>query len=166
MADNGMQYALSLHQMHEDLSELANNMERGRKHWKGIGTSAEKKVQDAEAHMEKAKAKYDSLAEDYDRVRTGDKSTGRSFGLKGMKSGAQLEEDLKRKLDAADTDYASRVQAAQAQRQDLENQTRPETVKKLQELISECDSALTLQLQKYGEYTRWILMQQIANAGV
>lgn len=165
MADNGMQYALSLHQMHEDLNELANNVERGRKHWKQIGTSAEKKVQDAEAHMEKAKAKYDSLAEDYDRVRTGDKSTGRSFGLKGMKSGAQLEEDLKRKLDASDADYASKVQAAQAQRQELESSTRPEAVKKLLELITECDSALALQLQKYGASGQAQRKKQTANPG-
>ena len=152
MADNGIQFALSLHQMHEDLHDLAANIERGRKSWKQTGLSAEKKVQDSESLMEKAKAKYDSLAEDYDRARTGDKQPGRVFGLKGPKSAAQHEEDLHRKLQAADTDYASKVQTAQSHREELINTLRPQTVKALRDIISECDSGLTLQLQKFGEF--------------
>ncbi|KAF2834268.1 Rho GTPase-like protein activator [Patellaria atrata CBS 101060] len=158
MADNSIQFALSLHQMHEDLTELSNNMDRGRKHWKINGLAVEKKVQDAEAHMEKAKTKYDSLAEDLDRVKTGDKSAGRVFGIKGPKSAAQHEEDLQRKLQAADSDYASKVQIAQAQRQELETTLRPQAIKAIQDLIAECDSALTLQLQKFGTFNEKLLL--------
>lgn len=71
LADHGMQFALSLHQMHEDLSGLAASMERARKEAKHDGLDAEKRAADAEAAMAKAKAKYDGLAEDYDRARTG-----------------------------------------------------------------------------------------------
>ena len=151
MADNGIQFALSLHQMHEDLHDLSANMERGRKHWKQNGLSAEKKVQDSESMMEKAKAKYDSLAEDYDRARTGDRQSGRVFGLKGPKSAAQHEEDLHRKVQQADSDYQTRVQAAKSQRQELVSTLRPQAIRALQDLINECDSGLTLQLQKFGE---------------
>lgn len=154
MADNGVQFALSLHQMHEDLHDLAANMERGRKHWKQNGLSAEKRVQDSESMMEKAKSKYDSLAEDYDRARTGDKQSGRVFGLKGPKSAAQHEEDLHRKVGQADSDYSAKVQAAKSQRQELVNTLRPQAIKALQELINECDSGLKLQLQKFGKYMR------------
>ena len=154
MADNGIQFALSLHQMHEDLHDLAANMERGRKSWKQTGLSAEKRVQDSESMMEKAKSKYDSLAEDYDRARTGDKQSGRVFGLKGPKSAAQHEEDLNRKVQAADADYLSKVQTAQSQRQELVSTLRPQTVKVLQDLIKECDSGLTLQLQKFGKFSK------------
>ena len=150
MADNGVQFALSLHQMHEDLHDLAANMERGRKHWKQSGLSAEKRVQESEALMEKAKSKYDSLAEDYDRTRTGDKQSGRVFGLKGPKSAAQHEEDLLRKVQQADTDYSSRVQSAKNQRRELVSTLRPQAIRALQDLINECDSGLTLQLQKFG----------------
>lgn len=150
MADNGVQFALSLHQMHEDLHDLVVNMERGRKQWKQSGLSAEKRVQDSEALMEKAKSKYDSLAEDYDRARTGDKQSGRVFGLKGPKSAAQHEEDLHRKVQQADSDYSSRVQNAKSQRQELVSTLRPQAVKALQDFINECDSGLTLQLQKFG----------------
>ena len=164
MADNGIQFALSLHQMHEDLHDLAANMERGRKSWKQTGLSAEKRVQDSEAMMEKAKAKYDSLAEDYDRARTGDKQSGRVFGLKGPKSAAQHEEDLNRKVQAADADYASKVQTAQSQRQELVSALRPQTVKALQDLIKECDSGLTLQLQKFGKFPDPLCLELSAHA--
>ena len=150
MGDNGVQFALLLHQMHEDLHDLAANMERGRKHWKQTGVNAEKRVQDAESMTEKAKAKYDSLAEDYDRARTGDRQSGRVFGLKGPKSAAQHEEDLHRKVQAADSEYSTKVQSTQSQRQELINTIRPQAIKAIQDLINECDSGLSLQLQKYG----------------
>ena len=151
MADNGIQFALSLHQMHEDLQELAADKERGRKQWKLTGLTAEKRVQDSESAMEKAKAKYNSLAEDYDRARTGDRQSGR-FGLKGPKSAAQVEEDLNRKMQTADGDYASKVQIAQSMRQELVSSLRPQAIKALEQLVHECDSGLTLQMQKFGEY--------------
>lgn len=150
MADNGGQFALLLHQMHEDIHDLAATIERGRKHWKQTGINAEKRVQDSEALMERAKAKYDSLAEDYDRARTGDKQSGRVFGLKGPKSAAQYEEDLHRKVQAADTEYSTKVQSTQSQRQELITTLRPQAIKAIQDLINECDSGLSLQLQKYG----------------
>ena len=150
MADNGIQFALSLHQMHEDLQELAADKERGRKHWKQTGLMAEKRVQESENAVEKAKTKYNSLAEDYDRARTGDKHAGR-FGLKGPKSAAQVEEDLHRKTQAADTDYASKVQVAQNMRRDLLSTARPHAIQALLSLIRECDSGLTLQMQKFGK---------------
>ncbi|KAL9600607.1 MAG: hypothetical protein Q9219_003040 [cf. Caloplaca sp. 3 TL-2023] len=152
LADNGVQFALSLHQMHEDLHDLATNLERGRKQWKQTGLSAEKRVQDSEALVEKAKAKYDSLAEDYDRVRTGDRQSGRVFGLKGPKSAAQHEEDLHRKMQAADTDYSSKVLVAQTQRRELVSMHRPQAVQAILDLINECDAGLALQLQKYGKF--------------
>lgn len=151
LADHGQQFAASLLQMSEDLQEHAATIERGRKQWKQTGLSAEKRAQDAEAIAEKAKHKYDSLAEQYDRVRTGDKQAG-VFGLKGPKSAAQHEEDLLRKVQNADSDYAAKVQAAQAARQELISMHRPQAVQNLQQLTAECDAASVLQLQKYGEY--------------
>ena len=150
MADNGMQFALSLHQMHEDLNELSANMERGRKQWKHEGLDAEKRASDAEAAMQKAKSKYDNLAEEYDRARTGDTKGSKRIGIKGPKSAEQYEQDLLRKTQAADQDYEERVKQAKRQRESLIRTDRPKAVKSLQELIRECDSALALQLQKFG----------------
>jgi len=53
IAENSYGFTLALHQMHDDLVDLANNMERSRKQWKQFGLNAEKKVQDAEQLVEK-----------------------------------------------------------------------------------------------------------------
>ncbi|CAI7669056.1 unnamed protein product [Penicillium bialowiezense] len=159
MVDHGLQFAVSLQQMADDLHELAGNIERGRKQWKQTGLAAEKKAVDAESSAEKAKAKYESLAEQYDRVRTGDKQGGK-FGLKGHKSAAQHEEELLRKVQTADGDYSSKVQAAQAARQELISTNRPQAVLNLQQLIAECDSGLTLQQQKFATFSEKLLLGQ------
>jgi hypothetical protein len=137
--------------MHEDILEMAGNVERGRKHWKSTGLAAEQRVVDAEIQLRKAKAKYDQLAEDYDKARTGDRHATKKFGLKGPKSAAQHEEDLLRKVKAADEEYAQRVSVAQNTRQEHLARGRPEAVKALQDLIRECDSGLSMQMQKFGK---------------
>lgn len=153
MAENDSQFAASLHQMHEDLVELVANGEKGRKMWKVNGLAAEQKVADLEQVMRKSKAKYDSLAEEYDRARTGEARQGGKVrgAFKAHKSAAQHEEDLLRKLQAADQTYQSHVQTLQNEKAHLEKSARPEAVKALHELISETDSAVTMQMQKFGE---------------
>ena len=150
MADNGTSFAYSLQQMFQEIEELTANIEKGRKHWKQEGLNNEKRVKDAESLLDKAKTRYDSSADNYDRARTGD-SRGKGFGIKGPKSAEQREEDLLRKVQLADTDYQSKVQAAQAQRQENSTLLRPQAVKAIQELVAECDSALTMQMQKFGK---------------
>ena len=138
--------------MYTDLQELAADKERARKQLKHDSSTAERRVQDAEGAMQKAKAKYNSLAEDYDRARTGDRQSSR-FGLKGPKSAAQVEEDLHRKMQSADSDYSSKVQQAQSLRADLVNTQRPQAIRTLEQLINECDAALALHLQNFGQTT-------------
>lgn len=152
MAENGTQFAMSLLQMNEDLVELAAIAEKSRKGWKQNGLLAEQRVVDLENAMRKSKSKYDALAEEYDRARTGDatgRPGGKMFGIRA-KSGEQREEDLLRKAQAADQDYMSKVQIVQTERSELITKTRPETVKALQDIVRECDSGLVLQMQKFG----------------
>jgi predicted nucleic acid-binding Zn-ribbon protein len=156
MSENGVQFASSLMQMNEDLLELAAMSEKSRKGWKQSGLAAEQRVVDLETAMRKSKHKYDSLAEEYERVRTGDTGAGKSgkvFGIRGPKSAEQHEQDLLRKVQTADQDYHSRVQTYQAERSELLNKTRPETVKALQDIVRECDSAVVLQMQKFGKFS-------------
>ncbi|KAK0749248.1 hypothetical protein B0T18DRAFT_406135 [Schizothecium vesticola] len=160
MADNGLQFAMSLHQMHEDLLELAAIAEKSRKGWKQNGLVAEQRVAELETAMRKSKAKYDSLAEEYDRARTGDtthRQGGKMFGFKG-KTGPQHEEDLLRKAQAADQDYMSKVQTVQTERGELLSKTRPETVKALQDIVKECDSGVVLQMQKFASFNEKLLL--------
>ena len=157
MAEHGLQFSSLLHQMSNDLNELAANIERGRKQWKADGAAASKKVMDSESALEKAKAKYDSLAEQYDRARTGDRQSGR-FGIKGPKSAQQQEEDLQRKVQAADSDYFGKVQVAQRDRQEMTTTHRPQALKALQDLIAECDSALSMHLARYASANEKLLL--------
>ncbi|KAK9781576.1 hypothetical protein SCAR479_01447 [Seiridium cardinale] len=159
MAENGQQFSASLHQMHDDLLEVAAISEKHRKGWKQNGLAAEQRLADIEAAMRKSKTKYDSLAEDYDRVRTGEaRQGGKMFGLKGPKSAAQQEEDLLRKVQAADTDYMGKVQTYQSEKAQMVATTRPEAIKALQDLIRECDSATSLQMQKFASFNEKLLL--------
>lgn len=158
IGDNGTQFGLALHAMHENLLQLANKMDGSRKTWKQQGLAAEAKVQDAEKLVEKAKAKYDQLSEDLDRVKTGDTGAGRKFGLKGPKSAAQHEEDLHRKVQAADQDYLSKVHTAQSYRKELVSSTRPQAVTAMVDLIKEIDAALTMEMQKYASFNEKLVV--------
>lgn len=131
---------------------MTARLERERKTWKTNGLNAEKRVTDAEILAEKAKAKYEATAEQYDRVRTGDKQAGK-FGFKGPKSAAQAEEDLLRKCQHSDSEYLTKVQAAQTAKQELVSSLRPAAVRALTDLITECDSALSLQMARLGKLT-------------
>jgi hypothetical protein len=153
MAENGIQFSTSLHAMADDLIELALVADKSRKGWTQSGLAAEHRVGELEAAMRKSKSKYDGLAEEYDRARTGDttgRQGGKMFGFKGHKTGAAHEEDLLRKAQVADQDYQGKVQVAASERTELETKTRPETVHALQDIVRECDSALALQMQKFG----------------
>lgn len=57
IADNGLQFSLHLHQMYEDLMELSNSIDKGRKHWKQTGMAYERKTSDAELLVEKVEAR-------------------------------------------------------------------------------------------------------------
>lgn len=158
IAENGMQFALSLHTMHDDLMDMAAVAERNRKSWKVNGLAPEQRVAELENALRKSKTKYDSLAEEYDRVRTGDTSrhSGKMFSLK-TKSGPQHEEDLLRKVHAADQDYQGKVQHFQSERSELVSRTRPEAVRALRELVKETDSGTALQMQKFGQSSSHLL---------
>ncbi|PFH56525.1 hypothetical protein XA68_16385 [Ophiocordyceps unilateralis] len=160
MAENGLQFANSLHQMYEDLIELAASAERGRKIWKSNGMSAEQKVADLEQAMRKSKAKYDSLADEYDRARTGEgRQGGKMLGaFKAHKSAAQHEEDLLRKVQAADQTYHGHVNALQQEKSHLLSTARPEAAQALQELIAETDAGVTLQMQKFAACNERLLL--------
>jgi hypothetical protein len=100
-------------------------------------------------HCRQVKTKYNSCADEYDRVRTGDRRGNKSFGFKASRSGAQHEEELHKRVTAASSEYESKVQAAKVQRQELVASLRPQLVHAVREMVNECDSGLTVYLQKY-----------------
>lgn len=158
MCENSLQFAASLHHMHEDLIEMAAIAEKSRKGWKQSGLSAEQRIHELEAAMKKSKAKYDQLAQDYERVKMGDSRGGSKGFFKSSKSAAQQEEELLHKVQTADQDYRSRVDAVLQERASVTSTARPDAVKALQDLVRECDAGLTLQLQKFASFNEKLLL--------
>ncbi|EPS36815.1 hypothetical protein H072_9582 [Dactylellina haptotyla CBS 200.50] len=145
LADNGVAFAAALNTMSEELMELANNIDGGRKQWKQAANNSEKKGPDSYHAMEKAKLKVETIAKEYMQIRNGERP--KHFGIGG--GGRHHEEDARRKLDQADMDYMKQVEMTNRVHSDLFHNERPQTVKALRDLILECDAGLSLQLQKF-----------------
>lgn len=151
LADNGLQFANAMQTMSEQLRDLAENTEKGRKHWKHSAMDAEKKVADAENAQMKARDRYNNVAEQYERAKTGERQSGK-FGLKN-KSPAQQEEALKEKADMLDHEYGAKTHAAQAERREYDNTHKPQIVRALRDLISECDAHVSMQMARLASLT-------------
>lgn len=148
LCDVGNSYVAALHIMHDELTELAKNVEKSRKSIKEVCVRNEKNAVDAEQAVEKAQSKYNSLCEEYEKMRVGD-PTKNKFGFKQSRT-PQHEEDLHKKVTLAEADFQQKVDTNQRIRRDLLTKLRPSSVKQLKDLILEIDSAISYQLQKYA----------------
>ncbi|KAF5092606.1 hypothetical protein D0Z00_004500 [Geotrichum galactomycetum] len=140
-------FVTALHAMHDELSELAKKNEKSRKALKESSMRDEKNLIEAEQNAEKARSKYVSLCEEMERLK--DPNKGAKFGF-NKKNTPQHEQELQSKINSAESEYRQRVYTAEKQRKDLVNQIRPQNVRQLMNHIMECDSGISLQLQKYS----------------
>lgn len=53
LAENGIRFSIALHQMHDDILELANGLDKGRKYWKQYASGVEKKSHEVEMLVER-----------------------------------------------------------------------------------------------------------------
>ncbi|RVD90161.1 uncharacterized protein DFL_001137 [Arthrobotrys flagrans] len=143
LADNGVAFAAALNAMSEELTELSNNIEAGRKQWKNVVANSEKKGPTSYHEMEKARNKVDIAAKEYENARNGTRS--RSL----LSGGRHPEEDSRKKLEVADMEYMRQVELTNKIHSELFHVERPQSVKALRDLILECDAGLSLQLQKF-----------------
>ncbi|ANB13929.1 Rgd1p [Sugiyamaella lignohabitans] len=146
--DAARSFTTALVTMQKELANLSATVDKSRKSIKESALRHERQLLEAEQQAEKAKSKYDSLAEEFDKVRTGD-PTKNKFGFMHSK-GAQHEEELHKKVQTAESDYKQKVENAQRLRSEQINKNRPAAIKQLKDLILECDSAMSFQLQKYA----------------
>ncbi|KAK6330907.1 hypothetical protein TWF718_003104 [Orbilia javanica] len=143
LADNGVAFAAALNTMSEELTELSNNIEAGRKQWKNVVTGSEKKGPTSYHEMEKARNKVDIAAKEYESARNGSRSKG------FLGNNRNPEEDSRKKLEMADMEYVRQVELTNKVHSELFHVERPQSVKALRDLILECDAGLSLQLQKF-----------------
>ncbi|CCE64758.1 hypothetical protein TPHA_0I02570 [Tetrapisispora phaffii CBS 4417] len=152
LANVKQSYVTALIKMYEELSSLLLTMTKMRKSIKEKSRRLEKEVSDAIHVSEKAQMRYNSLCQDWDKLRMTD-PTKTKLTLRGSKTTKEQEEDLTRKIDAADIEYKQRVDHSTSLRTVFLNKERPQIVSELRDLILEIDTAMTIQLQKYCIWT-------------
>ncbi|ODQ50564.1 RhoGAP-domain-containing protein [Saitoella complicata NRRL Y-17804] len=159
LVENSLSFVNQLHEMVDEIDKMAKTTHATRKQLKETGLRSERNVVDADKEAEKSKAKYESICEEYDRtlaLKANDvaaKKSNKTFGFKSSKSGSQLvkhEEETRSRAESADREYKEKVRIAHDMREELLHQLRPRLARQFQDLISESDSTMSFQLQKYG----------------
>ena len=154
-------YVKALQKMYDEISSLLLTMTKIRKSIKENSKRLEKEVTDSIHNAEKAQSRYNSLCQDYEKLRMED-PTKTKLTLRGSKTTKEQEEELLRKIDIADQDYRSKVDHSNSLRHNFLQRERPKIVTELKNLILEMDTAMAIQLQKYTIYTENLIL----NSGV
>lgn len=155
----GYAYVTALQTMSDELFQLSANMLRQRRVYKDEGKRREKDVIDSIIAADKAKAKYQQLCTELERVRTNEPV--KKFTLKS-KTASQIETDLLQRIELANSEYASKVDTCKRLKDELLKVHRPSYTNTLKDLILEIDLAMSVQLQKYTTWCENLLM----NSGV
>lgn len=154
-------YVKALQKMYDEISSLLLAMTKVRKSIKENSKRLEKEVTDSIHNAEKAQSRYNSLCQDYDKLRMEDPQKTK-LTLRGSKTTREQEEELLRKIDNADQDYRNKVNHSNSLRDNFLQKERPQIVTDLKNLILEMDTAMAIQLQKYTVYTENLIL----NSGV
>lgn len=154
-------YVSALQKMYDEMSALLFTMTKMRKTVKENSRRLEKEVSDAIHVAEKSQSRYNSLCQDWDKLRLSD-PTKTKLTLRGSKTTKEQEEELLRKIDTADLEYKQKVDHSTSLRATFINKERPKIVSELKDLILETDTALSIQLQKYTIWTENLIL----NSGV
>ena len=154
-------YLSALQKMYDEISSLLFTITKTRKSIKENGKRLEKDVIDSIHNAEKAQARYNSLCQDWEKLRTVDPAKTK-LTLRGSKTTKEQEEELLRKIDSADLDYKQKVDHSNALRDTFITKERPKIVLELRDLILELNTAIAIQVQKYTIWTENLIL----NSGV
>lgn len=161
LAQVKVSYVRALQKIYDELTALLLTVTKTRKTVKERSRRLEKDVSDAIHSAEKAKGRYVSLCQDWEKLRLTD-PTKTKLTLRGSKTTKEQEEDLQRKIDNADLDFKQKVDHSTSLRDNFISRERPQIVSELKDLILEIDTAMSIQLQKYTIWTENLIL----NSGV
>ncbi|KAG0323585.1 hypothetical protein BGZ99_002718 [Dissophora globulifera] len=162
LGNNRLELSRDLQVISEELLTIYKETDRSRKQFKEAGAKQERIVQEHEQNLEKAKQKYDSLTEEWERAilqKAADPSTAKKTMTKGMsifrqpKSVVQLnkqEEEARAKATVAHDQYKAQLAKTNDTRQYYFSQTLPSMLKNLKDTIDESDLSLQYYLVRYG----------------
>ncbi|GES88458.1 RhoGAP-domain-containing protein [Rhizophagus clarus] len=162
IGENRLKFAAAIQEISEDVSILYKETDKTRKNLKDSGHKHEKAIQDSETALEKARGKYESHSEDWERTilqKNGDipptskpRTLTKVFS-KQSKSPTQLvkmEEDARNKAEAANTTYKLHLTATNATRHDYYEKHLPRMITTLKDTADECDVGLQYNLARYS----------------
>ncbi|KAG0206326.1 hypothetical protein BGX28_002227 [Mortierella sp. GBA30] len=164
MGNNRLEFSRDLQVVSEELSTIYKETDRSRKQFKEAGAKQERTVQEHEQSLEKAKQKYETLTEEWERAilqKAADPSAPKKTMTKGMtmsifrqpKSLGQLhrqEEEARAKATAAQEQYKAQLARTNDMRQYYFSHTLPSILKNLKDTIDESDLSLQYYLMRYG----------------
>ncbi|RIA82502.1 Rho GTPase activation protein [Glomus cerebriforme] len=162
IGENRVKFAAAIQEISEDVSSLYKETDKTRKHLKDSGHKHEKAIQDSETALEKARGKYESHSEDWERTilqKNGDipptskpRTLTKVFS-KQSKSPTQLvkmEEDARNKAEAANATYRHHLTTTNATRHDYYEVHLPRMITTLKDTADECDIGLQYHLARYS----------------
>ncbi|KAG0291427.1 hypothetical protein BGZ97_005880 [Linnemannia gamsii] len=173
MGNNRLEFSRDLQVVSEELSAIYKETDRSRKQFKEAGAKQERVVQEHEQNLDKAKQKYDSLTEEWERAilqKSADPSAPKKTVTKGMtmsifrqpKSVNQLhkqEEEARVKATAAHEQYKAQLAKTNDMRQYYFSSILPSILKNLKDTIDESDLSLQYYLMRYGYMSEDYMMR-------
>ncbi|KAJ9474960.1 RHO GTPase-activating protein RGD1 [Pseudozyma hubeiensis] len=178
IAENHLRFASKLSEMSDELSNLSKEVDKSRKQAKDTGMRLEKNLQDAEAGVEKARGRFDTAAEDLERllllksgestksgdfqssgggVSSGKRTLGKAIGKGGLlfknKNPQQIlkqEEEVRARTSTASDAFRREVLSTQGVRQEYFNLQLPRILRTLKENAEEIDNGTQYHLARYA----------------
>lgn len=178
IADNRFKFAMKLSEMSDELSNLAKEVDKSRKQARETGMRLEKNLQDAEVGVEKARARFDTAAEDLERLlllksgestkageiqgggggaSSGKRTLGKAIGKSGLlfknKNPQQIlkqEEEIRARTSSASDAFRREVLSTQGVRQEYFNLQLPRILRTLKENAEEIDNGTQYHLARYA----------------
>ncbi|SNX87055.1 related to GTPase-activating protein beta-chimerin [Melanopsichium pennsylvanicum] len=176
LAENRLRFASKLSEMSDELSNLVKEVDKSRKQARETGLRLEKNLQDAETGVEKARGRFDTAAEDLERLlllksgestksgemqgsggSSGKRTLGKAIGKSGLlfknKNPQQIlkqEDEIRARTSGASDAFRREVLSTQGIRQEYFNLQLPRILRTLKENAEEIDNGTQYHLARYA----------------
>ncbi|CCV00241.1 unnamed protein product [Malassezia sympodialis ATCC 42132] len=174
VSENHFRFATKLTAISDDIAMLVRDAEQARRQHRDQGFRYEKALLDAEANVDKARARFDTAAEELERVMLvkqgdaaraadmtlgtlGNKRTlpmpfakGSLFKNKNPQQILRHEEEFRLKKNNAHETLRGESQSTESVRQEYFQQQLPQILRAFKESLDEIDTGLQFQLMRYA----------------
>ncbi|PWN33120.1 RhoGAP-domain-containing protein [Meira miltonrushii] len=179
LGDSRIRFAQKLIEISDELANLSKEVDKNRKYARDTGNRLERNLLDAESSVEKSRNRFDSAAEDLERLLLlksgesakggelhgtssstgppGKRTLGKAIGKSGLlfknKNPQQIlrqEEEIRTRTSNASDAFRKEVLSTQGVRQEYFNLQLPRILRSLKESSEEIDNGLQYHLSRYA----------------